>query len=422
MKRLLTLLLAAVLLIPAAIPAEAATLSPALDVLAGNFVMVKAGLSGSDILFTPTDFAQAVGLADFTSLTVTSLPPAEDGALYLGETKLKEGQTIRQSMLKYLTFRAADAAVSSSDFTFSLPEKYALADLTCSLVFLDRINEAPVSAPEGALASVSTFRNVAVSSHLPASDPENDRLTYRVVKAPGKGTLELFDAASGDFRYTPDKNYTGKDSFSYVVCDEYGNYSKLATVNIRIAKNKSGISLADMTGSGKESAAVSACAEGYMQAASVGGTLYFEPDRAVSRAEFVASCLDAAKIDTSLYKKEAASVFDDRGDIPQKYLPAVCTALLAGFLEPSAENERILDPMGAISRAEASAIGARVFGLASLAASAGENGPVSDRAAALDCAAACGMLLPSGGSLAENEPLRRDDCAVLLSAAILASK
>ena len=115
MKRLLTLLLAAVLLIPAAIPAEAATLSPALDVLAGNFVMVKAGLSGSDILFTPTDFAQAVGLADFTSLTVTSLPPAEDGALYLGETKLKEGQTIRQSMLKYLTFRAADAAVSSSD-------------------------------------------------------------------------------------------------------------------------------------------------------------------------------------------------------------------------------------------------------------------------------------------------------------------
>lgn len=415
MKRLLPLLLSLALCLPAAIPVGAATASPALEVLAGDFVMVKAGLAGSDILFTPTDFSQAVGLADFSSLTVTSLPPAEDGALYLGDTRLAEGRTIRRSMLNYLSFRAADDQVPSSAFTFSLPEEYAQTDLTCSLIFLDRINEAPAASPEGALASLETFRGVPVSSHLPASDPENDGLTYRIVKAPAKGTLELFDAASGDFRYTPNKNYTGKDSFSYVVRDEYGNYSKVATVNIRIAKNKSGISLTDMAGTGKESAAVSACANGYMQASSVGGALYFEPEKTVSRAEFVASCLAAAGIDTSLYRKEAVSVFDDRGEIPQKYLPAVCTALFAGFLKPSAENEHLLDPNGPISRAEAAVMCARVFGLASVPASA--EGGASGEGAALGFALSCGLLLPTDGSYAAGETLRRDDCAVLLSAA-----
>ncbi|OYT86707.1 MAG: hypothetical protein CFE46_14695 [Burkholderiales bacterium PBB6] len=82
------------------------------------------------------------------------------------------------------------------------------------------------------------------------SDPDGDALTVDTtpVTAPAHGTLVL--NANGSYTYTPDANFNGADSFSYLLRDADGSTS-VATVNITVtAVNDAPTSnaLADQTG------------------------------------------------------------------------------------------------------------------------------------------------------------------------------
>lgn len=70
----------------------------------------------------------------------------------------------------------------------------------------------------------NTLMNVPVSGDISTndSDPDGDNLTFTVLSGtgPSNGTLTAFDPATGIYTYTPNNNFVGEDSFSYVVCDD----------------------------------------------------------------------------------------------------------------------------------------------------------------------------------------------------------
>ncbi len=73
-------------------------------------------------------------------------------------------------------------------------------------------NQPPVADPQ----SVSTPGNVPLDILLTGSDPDHDPLIYSVVSTPTHGTL---GGIAPSLVYTPALNYTGADSFTFVVND-----------------------------------------------------------------------------------------------------------------------------------------------------------------------------------------------------------
>ncbi|MGA1823315.1 MAG: Ig-like domain-containing protein [bacterium] len=87
--------------------------------------------------------------------------------------------------------------------------------------------------PEADDDSLITDEDQAISSHLNAFDEENDTLTYSIVTPAVKGIVDITDAATGAFTYTPDENVSGDDSFTFKVNDGTID-SNIATVMITI--------------------------------------------------------------------------------------------------------------------------------------------------------------------------------------------
>lgn len=146
-------------------------------------------------------------------------------------------------------------------------------------------------APIARELSVTTYRDIPVQGQFLASDSEGDDMTYAVADQARKGTVTVEGV---NFTYTPDEGVTGGDSFTYVATDSAGHVSLPATVTVTIEKTKSGVTYADLADCKAAVAAQRLAEEGIFVGAKLGDQYYFEPDRSVSRSEFLAMALEAA--------------------------------------------------------------------------------------------------------------------------------
>lgn len=86
------------------------------------------------------------------------------------------------------------------------------------------------SVPIADNQSVSVDEDSAVTITLTGSDPDGDALTFTVVDGPGRGSLS---GSAPDLSYTPSPNFSGADSFRFVVSDG-SNQSAVARVSISV--------------------------------------------------------------------------------------------------------------------------------------------------------------------------------------------
>jgi hypothetical protein len=85
----------------------------------------------------------------------------------------------------------------------------------------------PVNRPPVAFASsLAVPEDTPLNIVLAGTDPDNDPITYSVVRAPGKGSLS---GTAPNLRYTPSADLNGTDSFTFRVFDGTA-YSAAATV------------------------------------------------------------------------------------------------------------------------------------------------------------------------------------------------
>ena len=327
--------------------------SPALSVLAEDSGMAMAGLVGSPISFDADDFARAVNLSDIDSVTVTKAPAISEGELRVGNTVVNSGQTISAASLSLMTYVPSSQSTRSS-FRFSVNESGY--DMPCQLYLLNEVNSAPtLSQVSENYLQVSTHRNVTLYGTLPCHDPEGDTTFIEIVSYPTSGSLILTDKFTGEYTYAPNTGYAGKDSFTYVARDLYGNYSASQTVSLKVTRPSVSVSLDDMRGSPAYNAALTMLEEGIMSGTQVGSDTYFHPDKTVSRGEFIVMTMQAVGI------KDVTSVsqtpFADDESIPDSMKGYVSAAYRLGYINGiETEQGLCFEANRSITRAEVAVI------------------------------------------------------------------
>jgi hypothetical protein len=304
-------------------------------VLSDEVTMIKAGLFGRKISFTDGDFKSALCISDFNSVKIDSLPSSNDGTLLLNGRRVREGQEIKRKNLATLEFVPKSRATESASFIFSCDGGIAVK---CTMKFTDRVNYAPEHKDAGEEVMAKTYESVGLFGRLYAEDPEGDELEYIVVSYPKYGYITTSD--DGRYTYTPRVGYVGRDKFTYVVRDSFGNYTEPKTVKLSVYKRQSEVEYDDMIGTPQHNAALAMTALGVMNGKVVGDRTYFCPEEKLTRCEFVAMLLKSRGIKADSTLKE--TFFDDNADIPKALVGYIATAQRLNVIGGEFEDGRLV--------------------------------------------------------------------------------
>ena len=383
----------------------------ALFVLAGSMTLPAAAQvrtvdPTAQFCFSQDDFTSAAADGIF----LTSVPQETLATVRYGSRVLKAGDALPTEALGDLTLEAKCVTAQEVTIGYCTLSDGVLSGVQELKLSILPKEDQPPTAEDG---SLETYKNIAGSGTLSAADPEGKPLTYNLVKEPKRGSVELHE--DGTFTYTPDKNKVGKDSFTYTVTDSGGNTSEEAKISIEIRKPTDKATYADMDGDPDAFYAMWLKEAGLFTGATVGGNLCFEPEKTVSRGEFlvmVMKLVDAQADETGL-----TSGFSDEAATPVWLQPYIVSALGSGMISGvSSEDGVVFRPEAALSRAEAAVMLQNVLQLPAPTAKTvfSETDAAAVPAWAADATAALSAAGISLGDTAQADAITRREVGELL--------
>ena len=415
MKKLLAGLLAATLLCLAfGVIVSASGFGNGVEVIAKDAKIIKSGLYGMKITFSDADVKQALCINDFEKITVTKLPPTSDGTLMLAGRRVSEGTSIKRKNLPALVFIPTSREVSETSFKISVDGYADGNEVDFILKFTDKVNYEPnISEDYADSLALLTQKEIGVWGKMQATDAEGDAIEYIIVSYPKSGLLTIVDKEKGKYLYTPQDSYTGSDSFVYVARDEWGNFSKAQNVSITVSERMSDIEYADMIERPEYNAAVAMTAMGIMGGEIIGDGIYFNPDKAVSRAEFVAMAMKSLGIRPD--SSASATYFDDDSSIPEPLRSYVATAQKKGVICGKFENGKLLfKPNDKITKYDAAVIMSELMGAdadTDVTVFANESEIPTWARASVYAMCAAGIFDYEGNTIDASATVTRADCA-----------
>lgn len=276
--------------------------------------------------FSPADFSAENSV---TGICITGVP--ESGTILLGSRVLRAGDILTAEQIGQMTFCPLQAETDCS------------ADVEFLPVFADHVAEPDVmtisirgkedKAPVAEDSSLETYKNLAVTGNLKVSDPEGQALTFAVTRQPKRGILELKE--DGSFTYTPKKNKVGVDSFTFTASDPAGKVSREATVTINILKPADAAQYTDTMGKDCRFAAEWMRHTGIFTGERLAGAPCFQPEKAVTRGEFVTMLVKALEIPA----EEDTSLTGYTDEIPLWLQPYLAAAVRSGLTAGLPEQE-----------------------------------------------------------------------------------
>ena len=335
-----------------------------LNVLAEQKPVSIAGIKGNALYFSSDKIACAMNLESVDSITITKLPDVTCGALYIGSNGVSLGQKIKASELKLMTYEEVDGRKGSgASFEFRVNDsEYSM---TCKIYMLDDINYSPtLTHASFASLNAKTYKGIDLHGVLSAYDPEGDELRYEIVRYPENGRVNIENEALGIYVYSPYENFTGEDSFEYVVCDKYGNYSSSAKVSISVTAQSTSMVYSDLLNDELYSHAIAVTESGLMNGIQIGDYYYFEADRPVSRAEFIVTAMKACGIKN--VPDADTTVFHDDIEINPEMKGYIALAHSLGYISGiQSEGKLYFKSSESIKFSEAAVIISNMIGYAS---------------------------------------------------------
>ena len=191
----------------------------------------------------------------------------------------------------------------------------------------------PATAPAARELEIRTYRNIPYHARFLTTGGSGEDVTFELVQQPRHGTVTIDGA---EFVYTPEEDRCGSDRFTYLCRDGEGNASAEAEVTVTVSRVKSGVTYADTDGSGAEAAAQYLAEQGIFTGTCLAGQYFFEPERPVSRAEFLAMTMDCAGMDASAV---TVTGFSDDAAIPAWAKAYAAAGLRQGVVRGSATED-----------------------------------------------------------------------------------
>lgn len=293
--------------------------------------------SEAEYCFTRSDFAGDSGIV------ITAVPAPQHGVLRCGDRTIVSGDVLTVQMLDSLRFLGSGGEQDAEAVICYLPVSGSSVQ-TEQTVRLELMAKKKNQTPVAEDSEFETYRNIANTGTLQATDPENKALTYTITKQPRRGSVSI--AEDGSFTYTPEKNKVGKDFFVYTVTDSEGLTSEPATVSIRIRKPGEKDAFSDMEGKPGEYYAVWAREQGLLSGETVAGALCFRPNESVTRGEFVVMVMKLFDLEAT--ETTASTGFADEAATPPWMQPYLSTAVSSGIVSGIRSQE------GLVFRADAS--------------------------------------------------------------------
>ena len=267
-------------------------------------------------------------------ICITDLPNPSAGTVLLGKRVLRKGDILTAEQLERLTFHPLQTQQDTQAVISYLPiygnrvEKNA----TMTIGIRGKEDKAPVAED----FAIETYKNLPNTGMLKASDPEEQALTYTVVRGPKRGAVEI--GQDGSFTYTPKKNKVGIDSFTYTATDPAGNVSRIATVTVQILKPTDSKQYTDTVGYDCRFEAEWLRNSGLFAGEEIGGNACFYPDKTISREEFLAMVVKL--LDIPMEDGESAQL---PADTPQWLKPYLAAAQRSGLLDNCQESGALQD-------------------------------------------------------------------------------
>ena len=278
--------------------------------------------------FTPADFSADESLS---GICITALPDADAGTVMLGSRVLRPGDILTAAQIGQMIFQPlqteenAEACVS---YLPIYPDRVG-SDAAMTISIRGKEDKAPVAEN----STLETYKNLPNTDKLKAFDPEGQALTYSVIRQPRRGTVTV--AEDGSFTYTPKKNKVGTDSFTYTATDPAGKVSREATVTLEILKPTDEKIYSDTAGTTCRFSAEWMKNTGLFIGEQVGGTTCFQPEKTVSRGEFLTMLVKALELPV----EEAADYTGFQDEAPNWLKPYLAAALRSGLTENWPDRE-----------------------------------------------------------------------------------
>ena len=282
--------------------------------------------SGSIYCFSTADFSEEDDLA---GICITRLP--DTGTAMLGQRVLQPGDILTADQVAQMTFSPAETETDLDAQLEYLPVfggHVAQANVM-TLSIRGKEDKAPIAED----SAVETYKNLEIAGKLKVSDPEGQPMTYTVVRPPKRGSVVI--AEDGSFTYTPKKNKVGIDSFTFTATDPAGKTSREATVTLTVIKPADAAQYTDTVGLDCRFAAEWMKNTGIFTGETLSGNPCFNPEKAVTRGEFVTMLVKSLEIPA----EETVTYTGYSDEIPLWLQPYLAAAVRAGLTAGLQEQE-----------------------------------------------------------------------------------
>lgn len=278
--------------------------------------------------FSAKDFSED---DDLQGICITGLPDSGTGTVMLGTRVIRSGDILSVEQLQQLTFQPLRTESDAQATVTYLPiyENRVAPAATMTVFIKGKEDLAPIAED----SMVETYKNLSIDGKLQVSDPEGSKLTYTITRAPKRGEVSIRN--DGTFTYTPRKNKVGTDSFTYTATDAAGNVSREATVTMQVMKTTNQSQYTDTIGKECRFAAEWMKNTGLFVGESIHGQTCFQPEKTVTRGEFVAMLVQTLKIPVD--ENVTNTGFTD--NIPSWLKPYVAAAQRAGLMTDWPEGQ-----------------------------------------------------------------------------------
>ena len=348
--------------------------------------------SGSVYCFTAGDFPEAP-----EGICITGVPDREVGLLMLGDRILRPGDILTAEQLAQMTFCPVGTEEDTAAEVTYLP--VINGHVETGTVWSVEVRGREDLAPAAEDFALETYKNLPIEGALKVRDPEGGAMTFAVTRQPRRGSVTVSD--DGTFVYTPKKNKVGVDSFRYTATDASGNVSREATVTVTILK-PTAAQYTDTVGESCRFAAEWMKNTGIFVGEQVAENLCFQPDKQVSRGEFITMLVRALDIPGEDSLADAGLA-----DAPRWMKPYLAAAVRSG-LTAGLPREGEFSCDGPITGAEAAVLIQNALDLTARELAAEEEELPAWAADAITTLSSYGIRLAAG------EALTRADAAQVL--------